>query len=541
MVDSCSLLKRAHQLKFGVDYQRLLLVQSGLGFSPGYYAISAAQFATTATVGFVQTQIDNPATIVLNAFSAYAQDGWKVSPRLMLTYGLRWELVPPPIGQNTTLAAWENVDDLPNLALAPPGTAPWKTRYANFAPRFGIAYLLLPKGELVLRAGGGLFYDLGTGIAPTLANSFPNGASFLGFPGPFSVPLPSTASVTPSLSTEPPFPNEPILGISPDLELPISAQWNVAIEKAIGEKQSFSATYLGQIGRRLLRTENEPNPNSNFSGGFTLMKNGDTSNYNALQLQYKMTSLHGMQALANYTWSHSIDTNSSDASEAISTVFFPSAGERGSSDFDVRHNFTGALVYTVPGFQKSALARKIVGGWSLSGFVLARSGFPINIFTYNVPIAQGASTATRPDLVPGVPIWFNGAQCVEAQPLGLGRRCPGGRGLNPNAFVLPSTPRQGDLPRNYLYGFGATQMDASLQRDFHFSDAIHLQFRTDSFNILNHANFSSNYPFGYFGSAQFGVASQMLNRGLSSQGAGLNALYNIGGPRSLQLSLKLFF
>ena len=540
VVESYSYLKGAHQLKFGLDYERLLLVQSGLGFSPGYYAISAAQFADSGTVAFLQTQLNNPATVVLNALSAYAQDAWKITPHLTLTYGLRWELVPPPSGQNTRLAAWENVDDLPNLALAPQGTPPWKTRYGNFAPRVGIAYLLIPKRKLVLRAGGGLFYDIGTGIAPALANSFPNGASFLGFPGPFSVPLSSTASVTPSLSTEPPFPNEPILGISPDLELPLSAQWNVAVEKAVRDKQSFSATYVGQLGRRLLRTENEPNPNSNFSGGFTLMKNGDTSNYNALQLQYKMM-LHRMQALANYTWSHSIDTNSSDASETVSSVFFPIAGERGSSDFDVRNDFTGAVVYSIPGFHKSAVLGNLSEGWSLSGFVLARSGFPVNIFTYNVPVAAGASTATRPDLVPGVPIWFYGTQCLEAEPLGIGKPCPGGKGLNPNAFVLPSTARQGDLPRNNLYGFGAAQVDVSLQRDIRFSDRVHLEFRVDTFNILNHANFSSNYPFGYVGSPQFGVASQMLNRGLSSQGAGLNALYNIGGPRSLQLSLKLFF
>jgi hypothetical protein len=539
VVDGMTVLKGSHQLKFGFDYNRLLLAQGGLPFAPTYYATgTGGQFASTATVPFVQNVTFRPSRILFNELSIYGQDSWKLGTRLTLTYGLRWELNPTPSGQNTVLASWQNVNDPANLALAPIGTPPWKTIYTNFAPRFGLAYRLTPDGDLVLRAGTGIFYDLGTGIASSLAASFPNQANFTGVAGPYPVPITDLAALTPSSSLQPPFPNQLIWAISPNLKLPYSYQWNVAMEKSFHGNQSASITYVGQVGRRLLRSEFQTAPSSDFTGGFTLTDNGDTSNYNALQVQYKKAMSHGIQVLLNYTWSHSIDTNSSDAITTADQGFVPVSGERGSSDFDVRQNFTGAFVYSPPGFKKNGLVRELSEGWVMSGFVLARSGFPIDIYTMSLPFAGGRAQ-TRPDLVPGQPIWLTGSECLEAPPLGFGQPCPAGKGLNPAAFALPPTPRQGTLPRNSIYGFGATQFDTSLQRNFNITETLRLQFRADAFNVFNHPNFAN--PQGDFDSGQFGLSYQMLNQGLSSGGAGLNSLYNIGGPRSIQLSLKLFF
>ncbi len=528
LADDFSLLAGSHQLKFGVDYNRLLLNQGEVGFGSQYIALDGQNFASTAAVPFIFNTVVHSANVLLNELSLYAQDRWHIGQRLTLTYGLRWDLSAAATGQNTILASWQNVNDPPNLGLAPLGTPPWKTTYYNFAPRLGLTYRVAPKGDLVLRAGTGVFYDLGTGNATSLARTFPNAANFLGLSGPYPVPITNPSPVTPSFSLQPPFPNENLVGFSPNLKLPYSHQWNVAIEKSFQQDQSLSVTYVGQIGRRLLRAAIMPSPNANFSAdnGFFLTENADTSSYNALQVQFKKVMSHGIQALLGYTWSHSLDTSSNDSALIVAQSFVPVAGERGSSDFDVRHTFTGAVFYSVPSFSKKPLIGTIADGWSLTGFVAARSGFPINVFNCCSNFGGGLGGTTRPDFVSGQPVWTKQAGT------------PGGKVLNPNAFATPVTARQGTLPRNWISGFGATQFDTSLARNFAISDRTFLQFRADVFNVFNHPNFAN--PQGAFPGPQFGMAAQMLNQGLSS-GAGLNALYNIGGPRSIQLALKFQF
>ena len=111
--------------------------------------------------------------------------------------------------------------------------------------------------------------------------------------------------------------------------------------------------------------------------------------------------------------------------------------------------------------------------------------------------------------------------------------------LNINAFSIPSTPRQGTEGRNDISGFGLTQVDFSIARKFPITERVNLQFRADAFNAFNHPNFTNPGAYIQFGPSQL-QSQAMLNQGLS-QGAGLNPLFQEGGPRSLQLSLKLTF
>jgi len=541
-VDDISVTKGRHQMKFGINYRRLPIVQTGKQFSINYLpagppfgpANPAAQFASSATISFVTNQVNQPSKFYFHSFSAYAQDAWKISRRLSLTYGLRWELNPPPSGQDgTVLASWQNVDNPALLAIAPTGTPVWKTTYENFAPRVGFAWQVAQMGDLVVRGGWGIFYDLGTGPAANLGFDFPNVASFSSFPassGPFPVPITDVASITPSISLHGPYVNSPfIAGSSPSLELPYSYQWNFAVEKSLWNKQAISLTYVGQVGRRLLRTEAVFDPNASFqNSNFLFTRNGDTSDYHALQVQFRRPLSQRLQALLNYTWSHSIDTNSDDTLGSISHFALSVPNERGSSNFDVRNSVNGAVTYEVPEFKRNGFFSKLIEKWSLDGVFQARTGFPLNIFTTAVQIPGNSSAIgrTRPDLVPGVPIWITDASA------------PGGKRLNPAAFALPTTPRQGTLGRNRFAGFGATQIDTSVARRFSLMEKVNLQFRADLFNVLNHPNFSTADPFAQFPAGPaFGRATQMLNRGLG----GLNALYQIGGPRSMQLSLKLVF
>jgi hypothetical protein len=521
VVDDVSVTAGLHQLKFGIDYNRLLISQIGALFNPLYLPLSAADFASSGSTLLTDVSATRPAALSLHFFSAYAQDSWKATRRLTLTYGARWEFNPAPSGsQGTTLAAWTNVNTPATTALAPAGTPPWKTTYGNFAPRLGIAYSVSDKQDLVLRAGWGIFYDLGTGQAPGLLGAFPNSVTNTIFGQ--SLPISNPSSLLPPFSTSPPYPSL-TQGVSPDLQLPYSYEWNVAVEKAIGHEQAVSVTYVGQLGERLLRFEVEAQPNSNFvpSSTFGLQLNGDTSNYQALQLQYKRPMSHGMQALANYTWSHCIDTGSSDTLPTASIGIVAPSIDRGPCDFDVRQSFSGTFLYLVPASKANRVLAALTGGWTTDLIVAARTGLPVNVesFASLIPGAQDQ----RPDVVPGQPIWIQQSSA------------PGGKVLNPAAFVDPSQPRQGDLGRNAIEGFGLTQIDFSAHRTFALGERVRVGFQGDVFNILNHPNFSNPNPF--LESATFGRSTSMLNEGLG----GLSALYQVGGPRSVQFSLRLTF
>jgi hypothetical protein len=307
------------------------------------------------------------------------------------------------------------------------------------------------------------------------------------------------------------------------LKLPRSYQWNVALEKSLGGQQALSLTYVGQAGRDLLRQEGLEQPNANFAGAFLLTRNDARSNYNALQAQYRRPIAERLQALLNYTWSHSLDNASDDTVDvtAISSTVLSAAKDYASSSFDVRQSLSGALSYSIPTASKERLLSALTRDWSLDGLIVARSGFPFNAVVLTSRIS---GAYPRPDLVPGQAVWI-------ANPT-----AGGGKSLNPNAFAVPPAGQQGAEGRNDIRGLGLTEVDMSIGRKFPLTERLGLQFRADAFNLLNHPNFSN--PPGYVGFGPAYLQSvEMLNNGLG----GLNPLFQEGGPRSLQLSLKLSF
>ena len=176
--------------------------------------------------------IQSPTKFLFQATGLYGQDTWKINSRLTLVYGLRWELNPAPSGRGaTSLAAWKNVNNPADIASAPAGSSLWSTTYSNFAPRVGVAYSLIPNGSLVLRAGAGIFYDLGTDAAAFLGATFPNSTSACCPTA--SLPLADATPYIPVISLLPPYPVD-TAGFAPNLKLPRSYQWNVALEKSMG-------------------------------------------------------------------------------------------------------------------------------------------------------------------------------------------------------------------------------------------------------------------------------------------------------------------
>ena len=516
-VDDLALTAGSHQLKFGADYRTVFLDENPFRHQLEFTSSSVQSFSSTGTASLLAgTALQ--AKSRTQAFSLYGQDSWNVNPRLMLLYGLRWELSPAPAARSgTVLAAWDNVETPSEISLAAAGAPLWSTTYSNFAPRIGLAYSLTGKNDLVLRAGWGIFYDLGLGTSGDILNSFPNSAT--GTVASVSLPVADLTPFLPSVVLQPPFPG--VEAFSPHLKLPLSYQWNIALEKSFSNQQALSATYVGQVSRRLLRREDMLNPNPNFSSFFVLTNNDASSDYNALQIQYRRPVGARFQAMASYTWSHSIDNSSNDALDFIANAVIPNQHDRGSSDFDIRHSLSAALTYSFPAASRPKYLAWIANGWSVAPILVARSGFPFNasVLTFTV---EGART--RPDLVPGAPIWIS-------NPL-----APAGKSLNPAAFFVPSTFRQGTEGRNDITGFGLAEFDLSLARKFPLTDVADLQFRVDAFNLFNHPNFANPPAIVGIGPS-FLQSNQMLNQSLG----GLNPLFQEGGPRSLQLSLKLSF
>jgi len=508
----------SHQLKFGADYRQIYVNLRPFS-SLVEYLVNDVQDFLANNQALLFTSTNRAPSFRTRATSLYAQDTWKVGTRLTLTYGLRWEVNPAPVGtKGTLLTAWRNVTDPANLTLAPFGSSLWATTYGNFAPRVGVAYSLTPKGDFVLRAGWGIFYDLGTDAAGFLGSAYPNVAA--NCCASVTVPLADANPFLPTASLQPPFPDA-VQGFSPNLRLPRSYQWNVAIEKSFAGQQALAITYVGQAGRNLLRQEGLFQPNPNFLGAFLLTGNDARSNYNALQVQYRKPFSSRIQALLNYSYSHSLDSSSNDTIAAISNTVISSANDYGSSSFDSRHIFSGAVTFAIPGVGTKGALFRATKDWSLESLVVARSGFPFNGSVLTATIG-GANP--RPDRIPNQPLWIPNPNAG------------GGKSLNPLAFTPGPAGQQGTEGRNDIPGFGLTQVDMSLGRKFAITERVALQFRTDAFNLFNHPNFSN--PRAFIGSgASFLSSSSMANQGLG----GLNSVFQQGGPRSLQLSLKLTF
>lgn len=537
IVNGTSLQQGSHVIKAGLDYRRLSPTYDPAGYSqsPNFSTVLSAEAGKTT-----QTQLTAslPVPALFRNLGVYVQDTWHVMPRFTLTYGLRWDVdFAPSTTSGPSFPAATNFDNLPQLGVAPAGTSAFNTPYTNIAPRLGVAYQVSdnPNLESVVRGGFGVFYDMATQeTGNLLLGSFPFGSS--ASLGSSNFPLDNASTAAPQIT-----PGGVFTAFYPNLQLPYTLEWNVAIEQGLGRTQSISATYIGAAGRRLIQTARIFAPNPSISQAFLVSNNG-SSDYDALQLQFQRRLAGGLEALASYTWSHSIDTASAGSSFVTTNAFIPSGAaisNRGPSDFDIRDALSLALTYQIPSKKFGTFANAVVGGWALSNVVQARTSAPVDIDTAFSQLF-GARADVRPDLVSGQPAYLFGPQF------------PGGKAFNAAAFRNPPVDsknvplRQGNVPRNFLRGFGAAQWDLTLHKEFLVYERAKVEFRTELFNVLNHPNFGP--PLGRLGVGGFGISNLMLNQSLNGGnlggnlgGGAFNPLYQMGGPRSLQVGLKLQF
>jgi hypothetical protein len=521
VVDHLSYIKGSHQLRVGFDYRRTTPIANT---NPPYQLItnfSTAQqvIAGLAPSGTVTAYV--PQYPIFLNFSAFADDTWKVSRNLTVTLGLRWDVNPPPTEESgKNLLAVNEVTNLATMQLAPFGTPAWKTPYKNFAPRLGAAYHLVrtPGRETVVRVGAGLFFDTGNDqSSKPLAGAYPYTSSIvlsnITFPLNATqvapLPLPYLSGITP------PYPL--LFAFDPNLKLPQTWQWNLAVEQSFGKSQSLTVSYVGSAGRSLLQEGQITigNINPNFTT-VNLTRNIASSDYDSLQAQFRRRLSAGLQALISYTWSHALDDDSASSTLRLAV--------RGNALFDIRHVFGAAITYDIPRVDSNWLTRAVLSGWSLDSSVHAQTALPVDLIASTlVNPVDGSLINVRPNLVSGVPLYLSDPHV------------PAGRKINAAAFSLPPSGQSGNLGRNQLRGLSAWQADTALRRQFGLTERVKLQFRFEAFNLFNHPNFGTIQT--TLTAANFGQATATLG----AQFSGLNALYQIGGPRSVQLALKLSF
>lgn len=478
LVDTFAWAISVHQLKLGIDYRRLTPTDTestGFGLFPSGYAALVA--GTVSTVGLTAA---DPFSVRADNYSLFAQDTWRATNHLSLTYGLRWEINTPPVStaSGRPLYVLKGIFDSNPLALVP--DALWRTSFGNFAPRIGAAYQFTAK--TLVRGGFGLFYDLGYGNVGEAIRFQPyDRFKFFTAQPPLPFDLSNPVFQPPPFSTTIDANVLGLTAVDPNLSLPFTLQWNAAIQRELGANQTLTATYVGSDGRHLLRQDIIAPPllvNLGTGGTVDAIRNAGYSHYNALQIQFQRHMSHGLQALVSYNFSKSSDIDSTDENglyaASLSNIVLPPLRP---SDFDIRHSIAAAISYEIPTPSWGRTANAILKGWAVDGLVRAMTAPPINVFIRGFSPGLGIYT-TQADVVPGQPTWIPDSTQ------------PSGRALNPAAFTSPLVGLVGDFPRNGLRSpYSLDQTDLALRRRFNLTERVKLDVRAEYFNVFNHPMF----------------------------------------------------
>jgi hypothetical protein len=466
--------------------------------------------------------------------------------------------------------------------------------YKNFSPRMGFAYKPRESGDMVIRAGFGLYFDT-PNLNPFLdnrpANGAPNGLE--GNPAgtsPVSTVGPTNGNGV-IASGQPIFPAAGstcltgngcnqiynLFSVSQNFRNAYNYNYNVNIEKGIGKSLVLQVGYVGSAAHRLLTTQDinqaavSPalavplfNAQAAYSASPTAanlaalqaakaaiqasrpyyaqfpdfgiinqIESNGNSNYNSFQTLLKTREWHRFTGQFTYTWAHAFDDMTAYRG-ATPQNSFDIQGDYGNSDFDTRHNFTALLNYDLPNGSSWKL---LTNGWTMSSLLSFHTGQPFNI-TSNVDSTGTGEGVQRVDLIgnpqAGVSHSFNSG---------------GVTWINPAAFAAPAPGTYGTLPRNFLYGPGFGDVDFSVVKNTKITERINTQFRIELFNIFNRKNLAP--PSSGCGVSNFNSAALSDRTCLAGSGLGVTADtigdYN-GAPGigpgeafNMQLALKIIF
>ncbi|WP_263409386.1 TonB-dependent receptor [Terriglobus tenax] len=483
----------------------------------------------------------------------FFQDDWRITPKLTLNLGMRYELDSPVYSPKYTTSKLDVASQ--SFIVSGPNTYKhlYNYDYNNWAPRAGFSWQPLPSDKTVVKGAAGVFYN-----TPLLYNQFLN----FGTGYPFRNNVTYTSTRTNVINLANPFPSgatgappcttaqtvgQPLNGcaaayspqsINQNYRTPYLTEWSLGIQQQVTKSIVLETTYFGSKGTKLPLSINlnainpatytkstAPAQTDRPFPGYSSVSNQDTrsnSQFHSWQNSLKQSYTNGLTFILSYTWGKSIDggggigsaSNSSGGAQNIYNL----KAERGLSDFNVAHRLSFSPVYQLP-FGKgkpwvtSGLGAAILGDWQVSGIFQYQTGRPFSITNATSNRSGYFGGSDRPDLVAGqdpnagpktVAQWFNTAAYTA----------------NPTY----TAHRFGTAGRNQVIGPKLTQLDLTLARNFKIYEKLSGQFRAESFNLFNHPNFFNPYSNATaFGNSTFGQIT------------------NAYDPRDLQFSLRILY
>jgi len=537
--DNLSWTRGAHSFKFGLDAIRdqiggatLSNIYGTYNFTTAFTGVAYADFL----LGLPQTtasSIPTPSQYLRGTmWSAYAQDQWKLTPRLTLSYGIRYELAGPYYDRYGRIFSFDPkngalvlpTNGVPNINPLYPRNIPIESateagypdntlvRFAkkNFYPRVGAAYKLTHDGKTAVRAGYGIYGDTIYGSmaqalvggpfagSQTLTNVLTNGNPLLTLANPFPSTVAGKAATL-----------QNVTGIYPNIRTPYTQQWNVTLERQVGPF-AFSAGYIGAHSVSILypRNLNQPVPSTApfktllYSGLNTIswVDNGGSASYNSLQLSASKTVGKSLTFMAGYTWAKDL-TDQLDsggyAGQMIQNAYDRSI-ERGNNPYVPRQRFFSDMAWSLPiGVGRPFLshlpkyADAIIGGWRLSTIVTMQTG------QWFTPKFQGTDPSNtnnpggRPDVVAGANVIPSGGQTISNWFNLAAFMVPGCSPSNPVCTNPANVGRFGNAGNMILQGPHMRNLDLALMKDFRLTERFVLQLDGNFGNVFNHANFGN--------------------------------------------------
>jgi hypothetical protein len=552
--DSLSWTVGEHALKIGAEYRRLQMNGPFDLYVNGEYAFVAFAAGSTnnpALEDFLKAKpliylgtrpelSNSDRGLRQNWLSGYVQDDWRVTPRLTLNLGVRYEFYSNPTEAAGRVANIITVATDPTATI---GKFMKGTPKDLFAPRIGVAWNLTPDGRTVLRSGAGIFYDQIYGNLYGNDRFFPpfyGGVQVL-FP-PFLDPLsgPSAAASIPTSLTYTP-------------KWPTVYQYNLNLQREVTSRSVVKIAYVGARGNDLVRlVDKNPfnvalgtRPNPNFGSLFRYQTDAQSS-YNAFQATWEQRLTKGLNVQANYTFAHSVDDSSGaepsdDVNDGVATQN-PNdrKGSRGRSGFDIRHNFVFNMLYDLPfgpdkalGSNLNGIAGKVAGGWQVSAIGTFHSNVP---FT---PVLGFDNAGTQP--------FFNYTEVPDLVGNPFAGTCPNGAAVktptcwfNPAAYAVPKAGSFGNTGRDSIPGPAFANLDFALLKNTAIREGKSLQFRVECFNLLNHPNFS--VPVNTTGPNGAGGNGDVVFLGPTSPAGNAGQIFStVSSSRQIQFALRFSF
>jgi len=514
------------------------------GFGPNMGSLNAlADFlAGRVATGNARIAYGNQQRIYnLNGGSVFAQDSWKITPKLTLNYGLNWVYQGPIDNPKNLISTFIPADGGITYVGTHGLNSLWPRDLHDFAPRFGFAYQPKAGGKLVIRGGWGMFYQV-PNISYFGNSNSANGAATginvnIGGPAPVlslvnqaPITLASGVPIFATSSATGPF---GAFSVSQHFVTAYSMNTNLNVQYELAKDSVVEVGYSGSLSRHLPDTldinqipigspeliTSRPYysqfPNLAAINEVQSVGNG---HFNGLLASLRTTSFHGFSSRLSYTLGHSMD-DLSYARGIIPQNSYCLKCDYGNSDFDIRNSFSMFLTYATP---QPVKYKALLGGWQFNTLFSFFTGTPFTVYSGNDSSGTGEFT-DRANVI-GNP--FSGVPASD-------RATSTYYWFNPAAFAAPAAGTYGNEKRNQFYGPPTHQIDFSVFKNFSITEHARLQFRAEIFNIFNFTNYSG--PANNVQGSNLGQVGSTYDVSFGAPGIGP------GAPRNVQLAVKLLF